>query len=42
MKNKAILVKDLYSADGALHVGEKVIIESELTEGYYRVQSDMG
>ena len=42
MKRKAVLIKDFYSADGALHAGDKVIIESELTEGYYRVQSDMG
>ena len=42
MKKKAILIKDFYSVDGALHAGEKVIIESELTEGHYRVQSDMG
>ena len=42
MKRKAILIKDFYSADGALHAGDKVMIESELTEGYYRVQSDMG
>ena len=42
MKKKAILIKDFYSADGALHAGDKVIIESELAEGHYRVQSDMG
>ena len=28
-KQKAILNKDFYSADGALHAGEKVIIEHE-------------
>ena len=38
---KAILIKDFYSADGALHVGEKVIIEHE-HDGYTRVQTDMG
>ena len=41
MKKKAILIKDYYSADGELHLYEKVIIESEM-EDYYRVQTDMG
>ena len=40
-KQKAILIKDFYSADGALHAGEKVIIEHE-RDGYTRVQTDMG
>ena len=41
MKKKAILVKDYYSADGAIHIGEKVIVEHE-ENGYSRVQTDMG
>ena len=40
-KQKAILIKDFYSADGAVHVGEKVTIEHKL-DGYTRVQNDMG
>ena len=40
-KKKAILVKDYYSADGAIHIGEKVIVEHE-ENGYSRVQTDMG
>ena len=38
---KAILIKDFYSPDGALHAGEKVMIEHE-NNGYSRVQTDMG
>ena len=38
---KAILIKDFYSPDGALHAGEKVKIEHE-HDGYSRVQNDMG
>ena len=41
MKKKAILVKDYYSADGAIHIGEKVIVE-HAENGYSRVQTDMG
>ena len=41
MKQKAVLIKDFFSADGALHVDEEVIIEVVL-EDYYRVQSKMG
>ena len=40
-KQKAILIKDFYSPDGAVHAGEKVIIEHKL-DGYTRVQNDMG
>ena len=40
-KQKAILIKDFHSPDGALHAGEKVIIEHE-HDGYTRVQTDMG
>jgi len=36
-----MMIKDFFSADGALHAGEKVIIESESLD-HYRVQSDMG
>ena len=39
-KKKAMLIKDFYSADGALHAGETGIIEHNL-DGYTRVQSDM-
>ena len=38
---KALIIKDFFSADGALHAGEKIIIESE-SSNHYRVQSDMG
>ena len=38
---KAILIKDFYSPDGALHAGEKVKIEHE-RDGHSRVQNDMG
>ena len=41
-KKKAILVKDFYSADGAIHTGETIIIEHVLGNGYTRVQTDMG
>ena len=41
-KKKAILIKDYYSADGAVHSGETVIIEYVLNGGYTRVQTDMG
>ena len=40
-KQKALMIKDVFSADGALHAGEKIIIESE-SPNHYRVQSDMG
>ena len=40
-KQKAILIKDFYSADGALHAGEQVIIEEKL-EDQIRVQNNMG
>ena len=40
-KQKALMIKDFFSADGALHDGEKIIIESE-SPNHYRVQSDMG
>ena len=40
-KQKALMIKDFFSADGALRAGEKVIIESE-SPNHYRVQRDMG
>ena len=40
-KQKALMIKDFFSADGALHAGENIIIESE-SPNHYRVQSDMG
>ena len=40
-KQKALMIKDFFSADDALHAGEKIIIESE-SPNHYRVQSDMG
>ena len=40
-KQKAILIKDFYSPDGAVHAGEKVTIE-HILNGYTRVQTDMG
>ena len=40
-KQKALMIKDFFSADGALHAGEKIIIESKSPD-HYRVQSDMG
>ena len=40
-KQKALMIKDFFSADGALHAGEKIIIQSESPD-HYRVQSDMG
>lgn len=40
-KQKAILIKDFYSPDGAIHAGETVVIENE-KDGSCRVQDDMG
>ena len=42
MKHKAILIKDFYNDKGALHRGEKVVIESESAEGFIRVVTDTG
>jgi len=41
MKKKAVLIKNFYSADGALHIHEEVIVEVEKKD-YYQVQSKMG
>ena len=38
---KAILIKDFYSPEGALHAGEKVTVKEE-HNGYTRVQNNMG
>ena len=40
-KQKAILIKDFYSANGALHAGDKVIIEEKLDD-QVRVQNNLG
>jgi hypothetical protein len=40
-KQKAMLIKDFYSPDGAIHAGETVIIEYE-KDGLCRVQDNMG
>ncbi len=36
------MVKDFFSADGALHRGETVIIEHVNDDGYTRIQNNMG
>ena len=41
MKKKAVMIKHFYSADGALHVNEEIIVEVEKGD-YYQVQSKMG
>ena len=41
-KQKALMVKDFFSADGALHCGETVIIEHVSDDGYTRIQNGMG
>ena len=40
-KQKARLIKDFYSPDGAIHAGETVKIEHE-KDGLCRVQDNMG
>ena len=40
-KQKAMLIKDFYSPDGAIHAGEIVVIEYE-KDGFCRVQDNMG
>ena len=42
MKQKAVLIKDFYNDKGALHVGDKVVIEGQSTDGYTRVTTDTG
>ena len=42
MKQKAILIKDFYNDKGALHRGEKVVIEGKAGEGFIRVATGTG
>ena len=42
MKQKAILIKDFYNDKGALHAGDKVVIEGQAAEGFTRVTTDTG
>ena len=41
-KQKAILIKDFYNDKGALHKGEKVVIEGQAAEGFIRVITGTG
>ena len=42
MKQKAVLIKDFYNDKGALHRGEKVVIEGKVAEGFTRVTTGTG
>jgi len=42
MKQKAMLIKDFYNDKGALHRGDKVIIEGKAADGFIRVTTDTG
>ena len=42
MKQKAVLIKDFYNDKGALHVGDKVVIEGKAAEGFIRVVTGTG
>ncbi len=42
MKQKAVLIKDFYNDKGALHVGDKVVIDGLAAEGFTRVITDTG
>ncbi len=42
MKQKAILIKDFYNDKGALHRGEKVVIEVQAAEGFTRIVTGTG
>jgi len=42
MKQKAMLIKDFFNDKGALHRGDKVIIEGQAAEGFIRVTTDTG
>ena len=43
MKEKAILIKDFYNDKGALHRGEKVVIEDKAVDGtWVRVTTGTG
>jgi len=41
MKKKAVMVKDFFSADGAVHVNEVIKVVGESND-YYRIESQMG
>ena len=41
-KQKAMLIKDFYNDKGALHRGEKVVIEGKAAEGFIRVVTGTG
>jgi len=42
-KEKAILIKDFYNDKGALHRGEKVVIEEKAVDGtWVRVTTETG
>ena len=42
MKQKAILIKDFYNDKGALHRGEKVVIEEKVGNGLVRINTETG
>ena len=42
MKQKAVLIKDFYNDKGALHAGDKVVIDGQAAEGFTRVITDTG
>tara|TARA_A100001515_G_scaffold95122_1_gene76229 strand:+ start:1385 stop:1555 length:171 start_codon:yes stop_codon:yes gene_type:complete len=42
MKQKAILIKDFYNDKGALHRGEKVVIEEKVGNGFVRINTETG
>ena len=42
MKVKAILIKDFFNDKGGLRVGDKVIVDETLNNGWSRVISDTG
>ena len=42
MKQKAMLIKDFFNDKGALHRGDKVIIEGKAAEGFIRVVTGTG
>ena len=42
MKQKAMLIKDVYNDKGALHRGEKVVIDGKAGEGFTRVITGTG
>ena len=42
MKQKAIIVKEFYNDKGALHRGDKIVIEGQAAEGFIRIKTDTG